>query len=167
MSRGSFGRDDSVQDLAVKESQSAPKVARRRVVGVDHGARRVGVAIADPLRMFAQPLGTFGPAEAVDRLRSLHAEQGIETVVVGWPLGHDDEEGPATQRVRPFVERLRRALPGAEVVTLDERDSSARAAAAMASAGARNVSRRDRGRIDAAAAAIILQDFLDANAGRS
>ena len=63
-----------------------PTPPRARLVGVDHGAKRVGLAVADPLRLFAQPLGTFGPAEAVDRLRTLHADEGIETVVVGWPL---------------------------------------------------------------------------------
>lgn len=139
----------------------SPTVSPRRLVGVDHGARRVGLAVADPLRLFAQPLGTFGPAEAVERLRALHAAEGIETVVVGWPLTPDGEEGPATARVAPYVRRLRRALPGAAVVTLDERDSSARASAALHAGGARHVARRDRGRIDAAAAAVILQDYLD------
>ena len=132
-----------------------------RIVGVDHGAKRVGLAVADPLRLFAQPVGTFGPAEAVERLQQIHAEEGIETVVVGWPLTPEGSEGAATRRVRPYVERLRRALPGVAVVTLDERDSSRRASEALAGAGVRNVTRRDRGRVDAAAAAVILQDYLD------
>jgi putative Holliday junction resolvase len=117
--------------------------------------------MADPLRLFAQPVGTFKPAEAIERLTSLHASERISTVVVGWPLTHEGGEGPATRRVRPYVDRLRRALPGVPVVLLDERESSARAADALVAGGALNVSRRDPGRIDAAAAAIILQDYLD------
>jgi putative Holliday junction resolvase len=128
---------------------------------VDHGAKRVGLAVADPLRLFAQPIGTFGPGEALDRLRRLHAEEGIATVVVGWPLAPDGAEGAGTRRVQPFVDRIRRSLAGVEVLTLDERDSSARAVEALAAGGARNVSRREPGRIDAAAASLILQDFLD------
>jgi len=135
-----------------------------RIVGIDHGAKRVGLAVADPLRLFARPLGTFGPAEAVERLRRLHADEGIETVVVGWPLTPEGEEGAATRRVRPYVDRLRKALPGVEVVTLDERESSQRASEALVGAGARHVARRDKGRVDAAAAAIILQDYLDERA---
>src|SRR5688500_15101885 len=134
---------------------------RARLVGVDHGGKRVGLAVADPLRRFAQPLGTFGPADAVDRLRSLHAAEGIEIVVGGWPLTPDGQAGPATRRVGPYVQRIRRPLPGVPVITLDERDSSRRAAEALVTAGARRVSLRDPGRIDAAAAALILQDYLD------
>jgi putative Holliday junction resolvase len=117
--------------------------------------------MADPLRLFAQPIGTFGPAEAIERLKAWHASDPIATVVIGWPLAADGTEGPATQRVRPYVERLRKALPGAEVVIVDERDSSLRAAEALVAGGSRNVSRRDPGRIDAAAASLILQDYLD------
>ncbi len=134
-------------------------------MGVDYGARRVGLAVADPLGLFAHPLGTFSPDEAVERLRALREAEGIAAVVVGWPLTPEGEEGAAVARVRPFANRLRKALRGVEVVPFDERDSSARASAALAEGGARHVARRDRGRIDAAAAAVILQDYLDERRG--
>ncbi|HLA64599.1 MAG TPA: Holliday junction resolvase RuvX [Rhodothermales bacterium] len=132
-----------------------------RLVGVDYGAKRVGIALADPLGLYAHPHDTLSPSEAVDRLRALRDGEGIARVVVGWPLTPDGEEGPATARVRPFLARLRKALPGVPIETYDERDSSARASAALVAGGARHVARRDRGRIDAAAAAVILQDYLD------
>lgn len=134
---------------------------RPRIVAVDYGTKRVGLAVADPLRLFAQPFGTFAPDGAVEALRTLHLREGIETIVVGWPLTPDGEEGPATERVRPFLNRLRNAFPGVEVVPWDERYSSARAKEAIRAAGAGRKARRDKGRVDRAAAAVVLQEYLD------
>ncbi len=137
---------------------------RPRLVGVDVGTKRVGLAVADPLWLFAQPLETYAPDGAVAALRALHAREGIETLVVGWPLTPEGEEGAATERVQPFVNRLRNALPGVAVVTWDERFSSVRAKEAIRAAGAGRKARRDRGRVDRAAAAVILQEYLDEQA---
>lgn len=131
---------------------------------MDYGTRRVGLAVTDPLRLFVRPLGTFPPAEAVARLQELHAREGLEAVVVGWPLSAVGEEGKATRRVAPFLGRLRNALPGVAVLTQDERFTSRRAAAALVASGVRQQARRKAqrdGRLDAAAAALILQDYLD------
>ena len=86
--------------------------APARIVAVDYGTKRVGVALADPLRLFAQPYGTFSQDEALARLRTLHAEEGLAVVVVGWPLTEAGQEGAATQRVQQYINRLRKALPG-------------------------------------------------------
>lgn len=134
---------------------------RPRIVGVDYGTKRVGLAMADPLRLFAQPMETHPPDEAVTALRALHAREGIDTLVIGWPLTPDGEEGAATARVQPFLNRLRNALPGVHIVTWDERFSSARAKEAIRASGAGRKARRDRARVDRAAAAIILQEYLD------
>ena len=134
---------------------------RPRLVAVDYGTKRVGLAVADPLRLFAQPFGTFAPDEAVEALRALHRDEGIETIVVGWPLTPEGEEGAATRRVEPYFNRLRNAFPGVEVVRWDERFSSARAKEAIRAAGAGRKARRDKGRVDRAAAAVVLQEYLD------
>jgi putative Holliday junction resolvase len=135
--------------------------SRLRIAAVDYGTRRVGLAVTDPLGLFAQPLGAFTPEEAVAVLRRLHADDGLEAVVVGWPLQEDGAEGKATRRVEPFVGRLRNALPGVAVVKQDERYTSARAAEALVAAGVRKKARRQKGRLDAAAATFILQDYLE------
>jgi putative Holliday junction resolvase len=132
-----------------------------RLAGVDYGARRVGIALSDPLRLFAQPLGTYAPGAALDALVGLHAEHGLAAVVVGWPLDDAGADARAIARVGPFLGRLRKALPDVLVETLDERDSSRRAVAALVEAGVGRRARRDKGRVDAAAAAVILQDYLD------
>ena len=85
---------------------SAPPPSRSRLVGVDYGARRVGIAVSDPLGLFARPVGTFAPGEALTVIARLHADEGVGTVVVGWPLLDDGSEGRAVDRVRPFLGRL-------------------------------------------------------------
>jgi putative holliday junction resolvase len=136
-------------------------VQRPRIAAVDYGMKRVGLAVADPLRLFAQPLGTYSPDEAVSELRDLAAGDGLEVVILGLPLMPDDSPGMMTDRVEEYARRLRNALSGCEIVLQDERESSIRARAAIIDAGARRKARSDRGRVDAAAAAIILQDYLD------
>lgn len=134
-----------------------------RLVGVDYGTKRVGLAVSDPLRLFTRPHGTFPPNDALAELRAIAARDGIERIVVGWPLTPEGEAGAATRFVEPFVNRLRKAFPQVDVVTWDERFTSARAKAAIREAGVRRKGRRDKGRVDAAAAALILQDYLDAH----
>ncbi|PAP74913.1 Holliday junction resolvase RuvX [Rubrivirga sp. SAORIC476] len=136
-----------------------------RVAGVDYGDRRVGIALADPLRLFARPLGTFPPGEALRELARLVTDEGVGVLVVGWPLADDGGEGAAVDRVRPFLGRLKKAAPDAEVVLQDERDSSRRAVDDLVAAGVSRKRRREKGTIDAAAACVILQDWLDEQAG--
>lgn len=135
--------------------------APRRIVALDYGRQRVGIALSDPLRLFAQPQGARSPAEAVAFLRQIAAAEGLEALVVGWPLDADGQEGPATERVAQFIRRLQQALPGVPVVRWDERYTSAMARERLREAGVRHT-RAHRGRVDAQAAAIILQEYLDA-----
>jgi putative Holliday junction resolvase len=132
-----------------------------RIVAVDYGTKRVGVALADPLRLFAQPYGVFSQDEAVARLQQLQAGEGLAAVVVGWPLTEAGEEGPATQRVEQYINRLRKALPGVALVKWDERYTSELAKERLKEAGPRSKQRAAKGRVDAAAAGIILQEYLE------
>ncbi len=136
-----------------------------RLVGVDYGARRVGIALADPLRLFARPLGTYAPGEALAVLARLHEDEGVEAVVVGWPLDADGREGAAVDRIRPFVGRLKKSIPGVRVEVQDETLSSRRAMEDLVAADVSRARRRQRGTLDAAAACVILQDWLDEREG--
>ncbi len=132
-----------------------------RIVGVDYGTKRVGLALADPLRLFAQPYGTFSPAEAEAALHKLHQEQGIDALVVGWPVNPQGTDETAIVMVQPFITRVQNLLPGVQIVKWDELFTSHMAEAAIRSSGAKRKGRRDKARVDAAAAAIILQEYLD------
>jgi len=133
-----------------------------RIVGVDVGTKRVGLAVSDPLRLFAQAEGTYAPDEALQVLQSMQREEGLDGIVVGWPLTEAGEEGEATEMVAAFVERIEEALGAVDVVRRDERYTSERAKHLLRRAGVSQPGRYDKGRVDAAAAAVILQGYLDA-----
>ena len=97
---------------------------RPRIVSVDYGTRRVGLSIADPLRMFAQPLDTYSPESAIEKLVAIHQNEKIEVIVIGWPLEEDGSEGCATRRVNEYILRLLNRMPDVDVVRWDERYTS-------------------------------------------
>ena len=117
--------------------------------------------MTDPLRIFVQPIGTFSPDDALARLSELNAGDGIETIVVGWPLTEAGEEGKASRRVEPYFGRLKNSFRNVGVVRQDERHSSQRAARALVDAGVKKKARRQKGRLDSTAAVLILQDYLE------
>lgn len=134
-----------------------------RVLGVDLGEARVGVAVSDLGRRLAFPLAVLERVGGTDgsdweALRAIVAEQGASTVVVGLPLSLDGSRGPAARRALDAIEALRRALPGVEVVPFDERLSTVQAARALRSGRPK---RPRRQRVDGAAAAVVLQAWLD------
>ena len=135
---------------------------RARIVGVDVGTKRVGIAVSDPLQFFAQPRDTFPPEEALEALGAIDEEEGIDILVVGWPLTEDGEEGEATEMVEAFLDDITEALGDIEVVRRDERYTSEMAKDLLRRAGVSQPGRYDKGRVDAAAAAVILQGYLDA-----
>lgn len=134
-----------------------------RVVGIDFGTKRVGIAIADPLRMFSQPVGTYSQNEAVEILQRIEAESGIEIIVIGWPLEEDGKAGKATERVQQYVNRLKNKFGNATIVLQDERYSTERAKELIKDGGRPSLRKTGRERIDTAAAGVILQEYLEEN----
>ena len=132
-----------------------------RIIGVDYGTQRIGLAMSDPLRLYAQSLGAYSSEEAIRQLAALNADPGFDTIVVGWPLTLSGEEGAATDIVRSFIRLLSKRFPGKKVITQDERYSSVRARDLLVRSGVRKKVRRRKERVDAAAAAVILQDYID------
>ncbi len=138
-----------------------PLQSTSRIVGVDVGTKRVGVAVADPLRLFAQPRGTYTPKEALAALRDLQDGDGIARIVVGWPLTEEGAAEDATEMVDAYVDRIREAVGDVPVVREDERYTSEIAKDLLRRAGVSQPGRYDKGRVDAAAAAVILQGYLN------
>ncbi len=139
-----------------------------RILAVDYGERRVGLAVSDPSATIAQPLPTLqrraGKRPPVQAVADLAREWEVEAVVVGLPLTLDGDDSEWTREVRAFGDRLaeRTGLP---VHFLDERMTSVRAERAVRSLGLRRAQREDKRRVDAAAAVLILQAFLDRGHG--
>jgi len=132
-----------------------------RIVGVDYGTKRVGIAKSDPLKLFAQPVGTFSPTEALDAMADIAATDEVQTVVIGWPLEEDGSHGKMIQLVTEYINRIKKRLPGVEIVRRDERHSSERAKELIRTGERPSMRKTGRGRIDTAAAGIILQEYLD------
>ncbi len=132
-----------------------------RVLGLDVGSVRIGVALSDPLGLTAQPLTVIDVRKAPpeDRVRALCDEHEVQELVVGLPLRLDGSEGLAVQAVRKFVDKLKTkvSLP---IELWDERLTTAQAERVMIGGGVRRKERRER--IDQIAAALILQSYLDA-----
>jgi putative pre-16S rRNA nuclease len=133
-----------------------------RVLGIDLGARRIGVALSDPTGVVASPLATFPHRTLrhdVDQIAALCREHAVAAVVVGWPRNMDGTSGPPARRAEAFAQALRKALP-VSVDLWDERLSTAAAERALVEGNVR----RSRRRLlrDRVAAALILQTCLDA-----
>lgn len=140
-----------------------------RVMGIDLGARRIGLAISDEGGRLATPAGTLERSgdRASDhaRLAAAAAELGAEEVVVGLPLSLSGGVGPAARSALDEVEELRAAL-GVPVHTQDERFTTVTAARALRETGRPRRRRTARGAVDEAAAAVLLQAWLDAGSRR-
>jgi putative holliday junction resolvase len=131
---------------------------RGRVLGLDHGSRRVGVAVSDALRITAQPLEVVPRTRAINRVKEIVDEYGIAEIVVGLPTSLNGNEGPPAAAARAFGDEIALAT-GMEVAYVDERFTTVTAEKVMLEAGAKRQVRRDS--LDKVAAAIILQTFLD------
>lgn len=132
-----------------------------RLIGIDVGTKWVGLARTDLLRMVANPIGTYPPEQAIEKLKDLVETETVEKLVIGWPLTPDGGEGRAIKMVERFITRLRLVLPEIEIAKMDERYTSKEAVAAMVESGVPKMKRRDSDRVNQAAAAIILQKYLE------
>lgn len=135
-----------------------------RLIGIDVGKKRVGIAQTDLLRTIATPVGTYSPDNVIDAIKNIAHQAPVEKFVVGWPLSLKGEEGSATQMVTDFIKTLRQSFPNIEIAKVDERYTSNQARGLMVDAGIPKKKRQEKGRVDRIAAAIILQTYLDTNA---
>jgi putative Holliday junction resolvase len=136
-----------------------------RILGLDPGERRIGIAISDPTGTLAHPLQTLvrgSREEDFAAIAALVVEHDVELVVVGWPLSLDGTEGPQARRVARYTDALAACLP-VPVVSWDERFTTAAADEILRQIRGRKGRRRARarGQVDAIAAAVILQSYLD------
>jgi putative holliday junction resolvase len=131
-----------------------------RILGIDFGHRRVGVAVSDPLGLTAQPLEVIAGGNAVERIKELVSEYEVDLLVVGVPNPLSGGESASSRLARDFAVELEEET-GLEVVLADERFTSRMAEQALLDSGMRRRQRREK--IDKVAAAIILQAFLDGN----
>lgn len=134
-----------------------------RIMGIDYGTKRTGVAVTDPLQIIASGLATISTDSLFEYLADYFENESVEKVVVGMPTHADGSPVPVTHRVVGFVRRLKKEHPAIEVVTHDERYSSSKASEIIGNSGYKKKKRHDKTLVDKIAAAVILEDYMKQN----
>ena len=131
-----------------------------RILGIDYGRKRSGVAVTDPMQIVAGNLATVPTHTLLQFIKDYIARETVDRIVIGQPMQLNGEPSESMKYITPFVSRLRKELPMVPVVMYDERFTSVIAHQAMIDGGMKKSDRRDKTRVDAIAATIILNDYL-------
>ena len=132
-----------------------------RLLSIDYGRRRTGVAVTDPLQIVASGLTTVPPHTLLQFLKAYTAREQVDTLVVGHPTDMHGNDSEAMRYIKPAVERIRRELPSIPVIYYDERFTSVLAHRAMIDGGMKKSDRRVKGTVDEISATILLNDYLE------
>ncbi|NQZ75234.1 MAG: Holliday junction resolvase RuvX [Ekhidna sp.] len=131
-----------------------------RILAIDYGAKRTGLAVTDPLGIIANPLDFIPTHQLEGFLKSYFDHEEVIKVVIGMPRNTDGSDTNATPLVRAFINRFKKVFPGMELILHDERFTSKMALDAMILGGMKKKDRRNKGNVDKVSAAIILQSYL-------
>ncbi len=138
-----------------------------RIMGIDYGRKRTGVAVTDPLQIIAGNLATVPTHTLMQFIKDYIAREQVERIVIGQPTQLNGQPSESMKYITPFVNRLRKELPEMPVVMYDERFTSTIAHQAMIDGGMKKSDRRDKARVDAIAATIILNDYLQSKQNKT
>lgn len=132
-----------------------------RLIGIDYGTKRTGLAATDPLQIIASPLETVRTHLILEYLKNYCEQEDVEAFVVGMPKNLDNSDTHATKHVEGFVKKLKKIFTAQRVYLQDERFTSKQALDAMIEGGTSKKYRREKGNIDKVSATIILQSYLE------
>ncbi len=131
-----------------------------RILSIDYGKKRTGLAVTDPLQIIAGGLATVATSELFDYMQAYVAREPVERIVIGEPRQPNGQPSENLQRVQQFVNRWRKAVPQIPIEYYDERFTSVLAHQAMIDGGLKKKARQDKALVDEISATIILQDYL-------
>lgn len=134
-----------------------------RIIGIDYGQKRTGIAATDPMKIIASPLTTVPTKEIFKFLKDYCTKEPVERFVVGMPKNLQNEDTDSTAAVGKFVIKLKNLFPGIDINEVDERFTSKIAFSAMVEGGMKKKDRRNKANIDKVSATLILQSYLDCN----
>ena len=133
-----------------------------RILSIDYGKKRTGIAVSDKLRLIANGLTTVPTVELFDFISKYVAKEDVDCIVVGYPLQPDGSDSENMKRVTPFVNRLRKLYPKITIEYYDERFTSVLAHRAIIEGGVKKrVRREDKGLVDMVSATILLEDYME------
>ena len=136
-----------------------------RLIGIDFGKKRTGLAVSDPLHIFSSALDTVDTAKLIDYLKSFAQKETIERFVIGYPVNMDGTPSEAASGAQALAGQLEKAFPGIPVSFEDERFTSVLAHRIMIDGGMKASDRKDKNSVDRISAALILQSYLDRTQG--
>ena len=131
-----------------------------RLIAIDYGTKRTGLAVTDPMGIFASPLETVDTKQLERYLADYFQKEEVSTIVVGYPRQMNGEPSETMRFILPLVGRLKHAYPDKQVVTYDERFTSVLAQRTIRESGIGKMARRDKSLVDKVSADIILQDYM-------
>ena len=132
-----------------------------RILSIDYGKKRSGIAVTDPLKIIATGLTTVETPKLLTFLRDYIKKEGVEQVIIGMPTNLDDSDTHATPLVKKFIELLRRNFPALPITEVDERFTSKMATQAMLDMGLKKKQRQNKALKDEIAATIMLQEYMN------
>jgi putative Holliday junction resolvase len=132
-----------------------------RILCIDYGGKRTGIAVTDPLKIIATALTTIETKELVPFLKKYFQQEQVEMILIGMPKNWDESDTHATPLVQKAIERLKKEFPSTPIEEVDERYTSKLASQAMIEMGMKKKQRQVKGNVDQIAAAIMLQEYLN------
>jgi putative Holliday junction resolvase len=136
-----------------------------RIVAIDYGRKRVGLAVTDTLQIFATSLTTVHSKDVLVYLKDYVSKEPVDCFVVGLPRQMNNTDSESVKFIEPFVKLLQKQFPAIPVVRIDERFTSKMATAAILEAGLKKKDRQNKALVDTVSATIILQSYLEMRAG--
>ena len=133
-----------------------------RILCIDYGKKRTGIAVTDPLKIIAAPLMTIDTLGLIKFLKNYFKDLEVELVLIGDPKNWDETDTHATPLVNQFVQRFKKEFPSKDIKKIDERYTSKLAVDAMLAMGMKKKNRRKKENVDQIAATIMLQEYLNA-----
>lgn len=131
-----------------------------RILAIDYGLKRTGLAVTDPLKIIATGLTTVESPKLIAFLKDYFSKEEVELILIGEPKNWDDSDTHATPLVRQIIRRLQKEFPSMPLQTVDERGTSKLASRAMIDMGMKKKDRRNKALVDEIAAAMMLQEWL-------
>ncbi|MBV9961257.1 MAG: Holliday junction resolvase RuvX [Parafilimonas sp.] len=131
-----------------------------RILCIDYGKKRTGIAVTDPLKIIASALTTVETKDLLPFLKKYFQEEEVELVLIGEPKNWDETDTHATPLVRQFIQKFKKDFPLMKIETVDERYTSKLASQAMVQMGMKKKDRQKKENVDQIAAAIMLQEYL-------
>ena len=131
-----------------------------RILSIDYGKKRTGIAVTDPLKIIATGLTTVETPKLMGFLKDYFSKEPVEEVIIGMPTNMDDSDTDATPLVRHFIQAFQKHIPGIPIKEVDERFTSKMASQAMLNMGLKKKQRQNKATVDEIAAAIMLQEYL-------